>query len=112
MREVELETKSAGKYAWFALQDARRRSLVNESHFDQQVKLKAERMKLVLDLLYYSSQISITYNKGSVRVKVHAARPRDRKRITEWETIWADDGIEIKKVTGQGVIYLVPKDLV
>ena len=112
MREVELETKSAGQYAWFAARDAAFKSAVNSSRFSNHVKLKAERMKLVLEILYYSKEVPITYNLGSVRVKVHDARPRDRKLLAEWESTWTQDGIEIKKVTKQGVIYLIPKHLV
>lgn len=111
MREIELKTKSAGQYSWFAQQDARRRSLVNESHFSRQIKLKAERMRLALEMLYHSKEISITYNKESVRVKVHNAYPRDRMLLAEWESTWAQDGIEVKKISDQGVIYLVPKYL-
>lgn len=107
MQQSELETKAAGRHAWFARQDAITRSRANQSRFSHSVQLKAQRVSLVLDLLYANSEISITYNKTSVRVKAHAARARCRKQIAQWEQDWALDGIS-KKVTPQGVIYLIP----
>jgi hypothetical protein len=109
MTLIETENKSAGQYAWFAAKDAAFKSAVNSSRFANTVKLKAERVKLVLEMLYYSKEISITYNKNSVRVKVHFGRPRDKKLIAEWEEIWSQEGIKVKKDTPQGIIYLVPR---
>ena len=109
MKFIETDNKDAGKYAWFAAKDAAFNSAVNSSRFTQTVKIKAERVKLVLEMLYYSNEISITYNKNSVRVKVHNGRPRDKKLIAEWDEIWAQDGIVVKKSTAQGIIYLVPR---
>ena len=109
MKLIETENKDAGRYAWFAAKDAALNSAVNSSRFTQSVKIKAERVKLVLEVLYFSKEISITYNKNSVRVKVHNARPRDKKLITEWEETWAQDGIVTKKSTAQGIIYLIPR---
>ena len=103
---LETEHKSAGQYAWFAARDAAFKSAVNASRFSTQLKLKAERMKLVLEMLFANDDVTITYCKKWARVKVHNARPRDKKLIKEWEETWAIDGIE-KVLTGQGVIYRV-----
>jgi hypothetical protein len=109
MKQIETDNKPAGVHAWFAARDAAFRSAVNSSHFQNAVKIKAERVKLVLEMLYYSDTVSITYNKSSVRVKVHNARPRDKKLIAEWDSTWAQDGILVKKSTAQGIIYLIPR---
>ena len=103
---LETEHKSAGRYAFFAARDAAFKSAVNASRFSNQLKLKAERMKLVLEMIYASDEVTITYCKKWARVKVHNARPRDRKLIKEWESNWAQDSI-VKAVTDQGIIYRV-----
>jgi hypothetical protein len=104
--EIELNSQSAGRYAFFAARDAAFKSAVNASRFSNQLKLKAERMKLVLEMIYAGDGVSITYCKKWARVKVHNARPRDRKLIKEWEDNWAQDSI-VKAVTDQGIIYRV-----
>lgn len=103
---LETEHKSAGRFAFFAARDAAFKSAVNASRFSTQLKLKAERMKLVLEILFANDDVTITYCKKWARVKVHNARPRDKKLIKEWEETWAIDGIE-KVLTDQGVIYRV-----
>jgi len=105
MREVELESKSAGQYAWFAARDAAFKSAVHSSHYSNKTKIKAERMKLVLEILY-AGNVTINFCQKWVRVKVENARPRDKKLIKEWEDTWTQDGIE-KVLTAQGVIYRV-----
>ena len=103
---LETEHKSAGRYAFFAARDAAFKSAVNASRFSNQLKLKAERMKLVLEMIYASDEVTITYCKKWARVKVHNARPRDKKLIKEWEDNWSRDSI-VKAVTDQGIIYRV-----
>jgi hypothetical protein len=103
---LETEHKSAGRYAFFAARDAAFKSAVNASRFSNQLKLKAERMKLVLEMIYASDEVTITYCKKWARVKVHNARPRDKKLIKEWEDNWSQDSI-VKAVTDQGIIYRV-----
>ncbi len=103
---LETEHKSAGRYAFFAARDAALKSAVNASRFSNQLKLKAERMKLVLEMIYASDEVTITYCKKWARVKVHNARPLDKKLIKECEDNWAQDSI-VKAVTEQGIIYRV-----
>jgi hypothetical protein len=103
---IETEHKSAGRFAFFAARDAAFKSAVNASRFSNELKLKTERMKLVLEILFASDEVTITYCKKWARVKVHNARPRDKKLIKEWEEAWATDGI-VKVLTEQGVIYRV-----
>ena len=103
---IETEHKSAGRFAFFAARDAAFKSAVNASRFSNELKIKTERMKLVLEILYANDDITITYCKKWARVKVHNARPRDRKLIKEWEDNWAQDSI-VKAVTDQGIIYRV-----
>ena len=97
---------NAGKFAWFAERDASLKSAVNASLFSDFQKLKAERIKLVLELLYSTEKVSITNCKKWIRVKVHNGIVRDRKQLRILESDWAADGIK-KHMTGQAIIYRV-----
>jgi hypothetical protein len=102
----ETEHQSAGRFAWFAARDARMKSLVNASRFSDSQKLKAERMKLALELVYACEEVSITNCKKWIRVKVHKANIRDKKQLALLEKDWTKEGIT-KVSTNQGVIYHV-----
>lgn len=106
MQIQETEYKSAGNFAWFAARDARMRSIANASLFTDQQKVRAERMKLALEMVYSCSQITITNCKKWIRVKVHQGRVRDRKNLALLEQDWAAQGI-MKMLTKQGIIYRV-----
>ena len=102
----ETEHKSAGKFAFFAARDASLKSAVNASRFSDSQKLRAERMKLGLELVYSAEEVSITNCKKWIRVKVHKATVKDRKHLALLESDWALEGIT-KVFTNQGVIYHV-----
>ena len=106
MIERDTEHKSAGKFAFFAARDASLKSAVNASRFSYSQKLRAERMKLGLELVYHAEQVSITNCKKWIRVKVHKATIKDRKHLALLESDWALEGIT-KVYTDQGVIYHV-----
>lgn len=106
MITTETEHKSAGQYAFFAAKDASLKSAVNASRFSDTVKLRAERMKLALELVYSCEEVSITNNKTFIRVKVHKAVIRDRKNLRLLEADWDKEGTE-KVFTKQGIIYRV-----
>ena len=106
MKALETEHKDAGMYAWFAARDAKMRSAVNATTFTDSQKIRAERVKLALELVYSYKAITIDYTKKHIRVKVHNAIVKDRKNLRELETDWEQSGI-VKVLTGQGVIYRV-----
>lgn len=106
INEKETEHSSAGIYGWVAARDASMKSAVNASHFTSKQKIKAERVKLALELVYSCEQVSITYCKKWVRVKVHDGVVSDRKNLNELESQWAKEGIN-KVLTNQGIIYRV-----
>jgi len=106
MIERDTEHKSAGKFAFFAARDASLKSAVNASRFSDSQKLRAERMKLGLELVYSAEQVSITNCKKWIRVKVHKATVKDQKHLRLLESDWALEGIT-KVYTEQGIIYHV-----
>ena len=108
MRETEKEYKSAGQWAWFAERDARMRSAVNSTTFSDAQKLKAERVKLALEMVYSAEKVFIEYRKKFISVKVHKAQVRDRKALILLETHYSNEGLE-KVKTAQGVTYRIIK---
>jgi hypothetical protein len=106
MQERDSEYKSAGKFAWFAARDARMKSVVNASLFTESQKIKAERVKLALEMVYSCEDVTITNCKKWIRVKVHNGKVRDRRNLGLFEQDWTAAGIT-KMLTGQGIIYRV-----
>jgi len=104
MFEVETEHKSAGKFAWFAERDARMRSVVNSSHFTDTQKLKAERIKLALELVYNADKFYIEFRKKFISIKVNQPRVKDRKGLDLLEQCYKNEGLE-KCITSQGITY-------
>ena len=108
MKELEQDYKPAGQWAWFAERDARMRSAVNSTTFSDAQKLKAERVKLALEMVYSAEKVFIEYRKKFISVKVHKAQVRDRKGLVLLETCYQNEGLE-KVKTAQGVTYRILK---
>ena len=108
MNESEKDYKPAGKWAWFAERDARMRSAVNSTTFSDAQKLKAERVKLALEMVYSAEKVYIEYRKKFISVKVHKAEVRDRKGLVLLEMCYKNEGLE-KVKTAQGVTYRILK---
>ena len=106
MIEKDTEYKNAGNFAWFAARDASMKSAVNASLYSDSQKLKAERVKLALELVYSCEEVTITNCKKWIRVKVHKATVKDRKNLRLLETDWTAQGFT-KVYTNQGIIYHV-----
>jgi hypothetical protein len=102
----ETEHKSAGKWAWFAERDARMRSAVNSSLFSDSQKLRAERVKLALELVYNADKFYIEFRKKFIIVKVEKPRVKDRKTLALLEQDYESEGID-KVLTKQGFIYRI-----
>ena len=103
----ELETRSAGRYSYFAAQDARVRSYAASTHYSSQQKLNAERKKLVLENAYYGN-VHINYRKKFIALKVSNTNVQNRKLLAELEQDFATQNI-VRVVTPQGVVYRIPQ---
>ena len=108
MRERELETKSAGYFAYAAARDARMRAVAMWSHYDPKQQVEAERVKLGLEMVYACKGIYINPRAKFIAVKVDQARVKDRKGLAFLEEEWEKKGY-IKAVSDQGVTYRIPK---
>ena len=110
MLTKELETKSAGNFAWFAERDARMRSAVNSSLFSDKQKIRAERVKLGLEMVYHADKVYIEFRKKFISIKVNHPSVRDRKGLSLLETCYKNEGFE-KCKTAQGVTYRIFREL-
>lgn len=108
MKQQELESKSAGQYAYAAIRDARIRSYVNSTLYTDIQKVRAERMKGALELCYQNSGVHINYRQRFVAVKVDRAEVKRKPELRLLEQDWSNEGIT-KRVSPQGVIYRIPR---
>lgn len=107
MKTVALDTNEASnKYA--AYMNARVRSYAASTAYSDKQKVEAERLKVVLSIVYMFKDIYVTYRKKFITVKLDQARVSDRVSLSELEAEWMLRGIS-KAVTPQGVIYRIPK---
>lgn len=90
-----------------AFLDARMRNLAGKSHYSYAQQTRAERMRLVLEIVYTAKDIYINYRQRFIAVKVDGARVADKTNLSELEAEWALEGIT-KAVTDQGVVYRIP----
>ncbi len=109
IKTIETEHQSAGRYAYFAKRDAAFKHAMNASRWSDKIKLKADQIKTVLEMLYSYQDVKVTNCKKHIRVKVFNPCPRDKQskvKLREFETDWAEQGI-VRVKTAQGIIYRV-----
>lgn len=104
---TETEHKAAGKHAWFAAKDASMNHAINASRFTQEQHVRAERVKLALELVYSCEKVLVHNNKTFIRVKVINGTVRDRKNLRLLESDWAKEGIEKVHTDTGAIIYRV-----
>jgi hypothetical protein len=108
MKAQELETKSAGYYAYAAARDASMRAIAMWSHYTDKERVRAERMKLGLEMVYNAKGIYVNPRGKFIAVKVDKPQVRDRKNLALLEKDYELLGIT-KVLTEQGVTYRIPK---
>jgi hypothetical protein len=108
MKPQELETKSAGYYAYAAARDASMRAIAMWSHYTDRERVRAERMKIGLEMVYNAKGIYVNPRGKFIAVKVDKPQVRDRKNLALLEKDYELLGIT-KVLTEQGVTYRIPK---
>ena len=103
MRATNLDTQEAPN-KWWAARDARMRNIANASHYSEQVRVRAERMRWALELVYAAKNIYVAFGKKGISIKVDAAVVKDPKNLRLLEQDWTQAGVN-KRVSAQGVIY-------
>jgi hypothetical protein len=108
MKERELETKGAGYYAYAAARDARMRAVAMWSNYTQAEQVRAERIKLGLEMVYNAKGVYLNPRLKFIAIKVDQPQVRDRKNLALLEKDYELLGIT-KVVTEQGITYRIPK---
>ena len=108
MKAQELETKSAGYYAYAAARDASMRAIAMWSHYTDRERVRAERMKIGLEMVYNAKGIYVNPRGKFIAVKVDKPQVRDRKNLALLEKDYELLGIT-KVLTERGVTYRIPK---
>ena len=110
MQTISLNIDEAGSFGakWFAAQDARIRNYANSTTYTEQQKTRAERIKMVLGLLYSARNIHVNFRKTFVAIKLDMPTVRDRKGLVEMESEWANEVIT-KAVTKKSVVYRITR---
>ena len=108
MKAQELETKSAGYYAYAAARDASMRAVAMWSHYTDRERVRAERIKIGLEMVYNAKGVHINPRGKFIAIKVDQARVRDRKMLALLEKDYELLSIT-KVVTKQGITYRIPK---
>lgn len=98
----ETENKAA------AFLDAKARSYAASTHYTEQERNQAERVRIGLSMVYDAEAIYVTYRKKFVAIKLENARVTNKRQLADLETYYANQGIE-KVESPQGIIYRVPK---
>ena len=107
MKAQELETKSAGYFAYAAARDASMRAVAMWSHYTDRQRVRAERMKLGLEQVY-AGRIFVNPRGKFIAVKIDNPQVRDRKILALLEQDYVLVGLT-KVVTEQGITYRIPK---
>ena len=108
MNATELDTKAA-PFAWIAARDAALKSYAASTLYTDAQKVRAERMKLGLEMVYSARSAFITYRKKFVTIKLDRARVRDRKTLALLEKDYTAQGDITKVVTDQGITYRIAR---
>jgi hypothetical protein len=108
MNATELDSKAA-PFAWVAARDAAMKSYAASTLYTDIQKVRAERMKLGLEMVYYARSAFITYRKKFVTIKLDQARVRDRKTLALLEQDYTAQGDVTKVITDQGITYRIAR---
>ena len=108
MNATELDTKAA-PFAWIAARDAAMKSYAASTLYTDAQKVRAERMKLGLEMVYSARSAFITYRKKFVTIKLDQARVRDRKTLALLEQDYTAQGDVTKVITDQGITYRIAR---
>lgn len=108
MIEKELNTQSAGYYAYAAAINARMRATAMWSHYKPAQKVEAERVKQVMSLVYNYKGIYVNPREKFIAIKLDNPTVKDRKNLKALEAEWTAKGYT-KVITDQGITYRIPK---
>jgi len=93
MKQQELDTPSAGQYAWAASQNARMRAIALWSHYTDAERTRAERMRLALELVYAARGFHINPREKFITIKIDSPRVKDSASLRMLEADYEAEGV-------------------
>lgn len=108
LKTNELDTKSAGRFAFAAIKDVNRYSDECRMLYTPRQRAQAETFRDVVVMGYSAKNIYVTYRKKFVAIKIADGIVRDRRVVRELETMCNERGYE-KTRTAQGITYRIPR---
>lgn len=108
MKQKELDTVDAGYFAFAAARNARMRATAMWSHYTDAERVRAERMKLGLELCYSAKGFYINPRNKFIAIKIDNPVVKDRKNLNLLEKDYEAEGIT-KVLTKQGITYRIAK---
>jgi hypothetical protein len=107
MQEKNLDTQRSYN-PFYAVRDAKMRSIANQSSYSQAKQVAAERMAMVLPMVYNHKGLYINYRQNFIAVKLSDPIVKNRKELKLLEADWEKAGV-VKRHSEQGIIYRIPK---
>ena len=104
----ELDTKESS-FKWVAARDAAMKSYAASTLYTEAQKIRAERTKLGLEMVYSAKNIFITYRKKFITIKLDQARVKDSKTLKLLEQDYEKFGGITKVSTDQGITYRIAR---
>ena len=98
----DIDTKSAGKFAFAASMDAQRRNTNNKSLYSSAQIRQAVTVMDLIDTAFRCTELYINYRKTFISVKAENARARDGMAKTVIE-LFKNNGYKLKQ-SPQGLI--------
>lgn len=108
MKARELDTPSAGNFAWAAAQDAGRYSDECRMLYSPQQRAKAETFMDLIKWAYGAKTFYLTYRKGFISIKLAGPIVRERRYVREIDAICEERGYD-KVRTQQGLTFRMPR---
>lgn len=106
LQEKELNTRSAGNFAWAAAKDAERYSDECRVRYTPRDRARAETFRDLVELAYTNVRPEPTYRKTFIVIKVENGNVRDRKWASEIDAICVERNYE-KTRTAQGFNFRI-----
>jgi hypothetical protein len=101
IKTKELDTRSAGQYAWYAARDAQRYSDECRMLYTPRQRSQVETFLSIVQMAYTRVRAEPTYRKSFAVIKIENGSVRDRRLAREIDDLCQERGYE-KVTTPQG----------
>lgn len=108
LQEKDLNTKSAGYFAYAAAKDATRYSDECRMTFTPKQRAQIETFRDVILMAYTGAEVYVNFRKTIISIKITKPQVRDRKAVRIVDEICTERGY-VKARSDQGLLFQIPK---